>query len=116
MIEENFKKWDEEKRIENLKKAAVAEEIRKNNEEIALFNELKNEEMRLQREGKFNTDDEHPVRNPGFLYKYLKTATLNPFRDPEEEKRREKEKIDERKRQFGTLYLLTPNKELHLNN
>lgn len=46
------------------------------------------------------------MKNPGFFDKYLKLAALNPFRNADEEKRIEKEEIEERKRQFGNLCLL----------
>lgn len=45
------------------------------------------------------------MKNPGFFDKYLKLAALNPFRNADEEKRIEKEEIEERKRQFGNFYL-----------
>lgn len=73
MRDERYRKYAELKRIEDLKKAVTAEEIRLSNERVEIYNKRKNEELRIKREGILNIGANQINQNEG---KILKTFLL----------------------------------------
>lgn len=76
MRDERYRKYAELQRIEDLKKAVTAEEIRLSNERVAIYNKRKNEELRIKREGILNISANQINQNEG---KILNTFLLQLF-------------------------------------
>lgn len=76
MRDERYRKYAELQRIEDLKKAVTAEEIRLSNERVEIYNKRKNEELRIKREGILNIGANQINQNEG---KILNTFLLRLF-------------------------------------